>query len=76
MEAAGELRRISGADHIEEISSIVDFYQRKMGLPALLFDDVPGFPHGHRVLANILTSIRRIVVTFRLPPNASRRRSR
>ena len=42
-----------------------------MGNPALLFDEVPGFPKGHRVIANILTSVPRINVALGLPPQAS-----
>ena len=52
--AAGELKTIKGAEPKEEIGGIVDLYQRKMGNPAVMFDEVPGFPKGHRVLANIL----------------------
>ena len=50
MEAAGELQHVSGAERMEEIGGIVDIYQRKMGRQALLFDDVPGYPRGYRVL--------------------------
>ena len=64
MEAAGEIRHISGAGREEEIGGIVDFYQRKTGNPAVLFDDIPGYSRGHRVMANILTSIRRIHLTL------------
>src|SRR5437016_5545538 len=42
MDAAGEIRHISGADREEEIGGIVDVYQRKTGNPAALFDNVPG----------------------------------
>ena len=68
---AGELKVITGADVKEEIGGFVDIYQRKMGNPALLFDEVPGFPKGHRVIANILTSVPRINVALGLPPEAS-----
>src|SRR5258706_466073 len=64
MEAASEVRHVSGANREEEIGGIVDFHQRKIGNPAVLFDDIPGYPHGHRVLANILTSVRRINLTL------------
>jgi 4-hydroxy-3-polyprenylbenzoate decarboxylase len=53
IEAAGELKLIKGAEPKEEIGGFVDIYQRKMGNPALMFDEVPGFPKGHRVIANI-----------------------
>ena len=69
--AAGELKTIKGAEPKEEIGGFVDIYQRKMGNPAVMFDEVPGFPKGHRVLANILTSVPRINVALGLPPQAS-----
>ena len=46
MEAAGEVTRISGAEREREIGAIVDIYQRKIGNPAVLFDDIPGYPKG------------------------------
>src|SRR5258708_1271295 len=71
IEAAGELQVIKGANREEEIGGIVDFYQRQAGNQAVLFDDVPGYASGYRVLANILTSIRRINLTLGLPLEAS-----
>ena len=55
MEAAGEVMHISGAEREREIGGIVDIYQRKIGNPLVLFDDIPGYPKGHRILANLLT---------------------
>src|SRR5262245_40055549 len=71
IENAGELKIIKGAEPKEEIGGFVDIYQRKMGNPALLFDEVPGFPKGHRVIANILTSVPRINVALGLAAQAS-----
>jgi UbiD family decarboxylase len=71
IEAAGELKVITGAEPKEEIGGIVDLYQRKMGNPAVMFDEVPGFPKGSRVLANILTSIPRINLALGLPAASS-----
>src|SRR5262249_55999722 len=42
-----------------------------MGNRAVMFDEVPGFPKGHRVLANILTSVSRINIALGLPPQGS-----
>src|SRR6202047_3750598 len=70
IEAAGELQVIKGADREEEIGGIVDFYHRQTGNQAVLFDDVPGYASGYRVLANILTSVRRIKLTLGLPLDA------
>src|SRR5262245_59057255 len=71
LRAAGELQEISGAERETEIGGIVDLYMRKMGNRAVLFDDIPGYPHGHRILANILTSVRRINLTLGLPIDGS-----
>ncbi len=70
IEAAGELQHVTGADREEEIGGIVDFYQRSTGNPAVLFDDVPGYAKGHRVLANILTAVPRINLTLGMAADA------
>ena len=44
---------------------------RKMGNPAVMFDEVPGYPKGHRVIANILTSVPRINIALGLPPETT-----
>ena len=69
--AAGELKTIKGAEPKQEIGGILDIYQRRMGNPAVMFEDVPGFAKGHRVLANILTSVKRINIALGLPPQGS-----
>src|SRR5271170_7792149 len=70
LRAAGELQDIVGAEREREIGGIVDIFQRRIGNKAVLFDEVPGYPRGHRILANILTSIRRINITLGLDPDA------
>ena len=71
MEEAGELTTVRGAEREEEIGGIVDIYQRTRGAPAVLFDDIPGYPSGYRVVANILTSVPRINLTLGLPAHAT-----
>src|SRR5258708_3344027 len=71
MEAAGEVTHISGAEREREIGGIVDIFQRKIGNPLVLFDDIPGYPKGHRILANLLTSIRRINMTMGHPSDGT-----
>ncbi len=71
MQEAGELVTVTGADRDEEIGGIVDIYQRTMGAPAVMFTDIPGFPPRHRVVANILTSVRRINLTLGMPADTS-----
>jgi 4-hydroxy-3-polyprenylbenzoate decarboxylase len=71
MDAKGELTHVKGAEPEREIGGIVDIYMRKMGQNAVLFEDVPGYAPGYRVLANILTSVRRIALTIGLPETIS-----
>ena len=71
MEAAGEVKHVSGAERESEIGGIVDIYQRKTGNPLVLFDDIPGYPNGHRMLANLLTSTHRINMTLGLPADGT-----
>ena len=71
IKAAGELKIITGAEPKEEIGGIVDIYMRRMGNPAVMFDEIPGFPKGYRVIANILTSIPRVNLALGLPPQSS-----
>ena len=49
LRAAGEVEDIKGAEREREIGGIVDIYQRRIGNKAVLFDDIPGFPRGHRI---------------------------
>src|SRR5215469_3193633 len=71
IKAAGELKIITSAEPKEEIDGIVDIYMRGMGNPAVMFDEIPGFPRGYRVIANILTSIPRVNLALGLPPQTS-----
>ena len=71
LRAADELQDIDGAEREREIGGIVDIYQRRIRNKAVLFDDIPGYPRGHRILANILTSVRRINITLGLDADAT-----
>ena len=71
MDTHGELRTVYKADWDVELGVIVDQYQRRMNLPALLFDEIKGYPKGFRVLANTLTSTKRIALTLGLPAESS-----
>jgi len=68
IERIGELKRVGNADWNLEIGAIADLYQEKMGLPALLFDKIKGYPQGYRILVNSLTSMRRIALSLGLSP--------
>lgn len=71
LDEAGEIEHVAGAEREEEIGGIVDIYQRTPGSRAVLFDNVPGYPPAYRVIANILTSVRRINLTLGLPDGSS-----
>ncbi|MDR7421417.1 MAG: UbiD family decarboxylase [Armatimonadota bacterium] len=73
VDGLGEVRTVRGAHWDLELGTITDLFQRRMGLPALLFDDIAGYPSGYRVLTNTLTSDRRIALTLGLPPDAGAR---
>jgi 3-polyprenyl-4-hydroxybenzoate decarboxylase len=71
LERAGLLQHVSGAERMEEIGGIVDIYQRQTGRPTLLFDDIPGYPRGYRVAANIMMGVKQIALTFGMPVDSS-----
>ena len=70
VERFDDLKRVDGAHWDGEIGAIVDLYQRRMGLPALLFDRIPGYSEGYRILANSLTSVKRVALSFGLDPES------
>ena len=70
-EARGEVKRINGADWQTEIGALTNLYQRQPGLPALLFDEIPGFPKGFRVLSNSVAAMSRIAASLEMPPTST-----
>ena len=67
----GELTTIRGANRDLEIPGIWEIVSREGGGagPALLFDDIPGFPTGFRILFGQLESVRRLALTLSLNLN-------
>lgn len=67
----GELTTIRGADRELEIPAIWETVSREGGgiRPAMLFDEIPGFPTGFRILFGQLESVRRLALTLRLKLN-------
>ena len=59
-------------DWDEELSAVTYMAGKENGSPALLFENIKGYPEGFRVLSNILgSSLRRIALTLGLPMNLS-----
>jgi 4-hydroxy-3-polyprenylbenzoate decarboxylase len=56
VKAAGELQEISGAHWHLEIGALTELFAEQSPTPALLFDQIPDHPKGHRVLSNVLFS--------------------
>ncbi len=63
-----EFRRLRGARWEDEIGPITELAQHREDGPCVLFDEIPGFPRGYRVLANSLGSLRRAALTLHMEP--------
>src|SRR3954463_5277196 len=68
-DALGELQHVSGAHWNLEIGAISEINYRRKPSAALLFDDIPGYPRGYRVLTGSLSNARRMAYTLGLDPN-------
>src|SRR5258707_9025143 len=67
-EQQGELLRIKGADWDLEIGTLGEIVNHaRPEPPALLFEDVPGYPPGMRLLSGATNSSRRLAITLGLP---------
>ena len=61
-----ELQYLGGADWNKEIGTLVELNAKARG-PALLFDDICGYPRGFRILAGAMSSAKRLTLTLGLP---------
>jgi UbiD family decarboxylase len=68
-EAQGELLRIRGVDWNLEMGTLAEaVYQgAKENPPAILFEDIPGYPKGFRVLSGTTNSSKRLAITLGFP---------
>jgi len=68
-ERAGELLRVPGADWNLEMGALAEavYHGAKQNPPAILFDEIPGYPQGHRVLSGATNSMRRLAITMGFP---------
>jgi UbiD family decarboxylase len=71
VEDIGELRTVQGATSEEDIGAITEMAEHHDGSPAMLFDAIPGFEPGWRVLSNAMGTARRQAVTLGLDPAAT-----
>lgn len=66
VEELGELKVVRKADWDVEIGVITEIVMNNHG-PALLFDEIAGYPAGYRIVANALGGPRRLAMTLGLP---------
>jgi len=66
VEAMGELCRINGADWKDEVSAIADISSHPV-----LFDRIPGYPEGYRILTNPSKSLRAWLLTVSMSTKAT-----
>src|SRR3989337_2178048 len=68
----GELRRVDGATCEEDIGMATEVLTHTEDAPVAMFDNIPGYRPGHRVLVNNYGTMRRIALTLGLPLNANK----
>ena len=56
LEEINEIRTVQGADWDLEIGTIAEIDYGCRG-PALLFDAIPGYPNGYRILTNAMDTL-------------------
>ena len=71
VEELGELRVARNAHWDLEIGGITELAQHRINGPAVLFDDIPDYPSGYRVLSNSMGSASRTGLVLGLPTGLS-----
>ncbi|MDP2726156.1 MAG: UbiD family decarboxylase [Dehalococcoidia bacterium] len=66
-EGIGEIAVARGAHWNLEIGAITELARRQKNRPAILFDEIPDYPPGYRILVNALGSNDRMALTWGLP---------
>ena len=69
----GELKEVRGADWNLELGAISELNVKKDAPPALLFDEIKGYPKGYRVLTCSTSSPARLSTILRLGVERSHR---
>jgi len=68
----GDLRIVEGADTKTDIGMATELVNHHTDAPTLLFDSIPGYKKGFRVIVNQFGTPARIALTFGLPTDLSK----
>jgi 4-hydroxy-3-polyprenylbenzoate decarboxylase len=71
MDRMGELKVVEGADWNLEIGCVTALYWGKRDAPALLFDNIKGYPPGYRVVTGSTSTPSRVQHILGLPSDSS-----
>jgi UbiD family decarboxylase len=64
---------VAGATWQEDIGHVTEMLHHTDDAPVVVFDEVPGYPAGYRILANAMATRRRLALTLGLPLDIDRR---
>lgn len=67
VDSVGELKTVNGADTKSEIGAITEITAWSDEHPAILFDEIPGYPKGWRVLSHSFDSYKRMQLLYGFP---------
>src|SRR5712691_9211811 len=67
LQAMGDLRVVEGADTKTDIGMATELLQHHPDAPAVIFDSIPGYQKGFRVVVNMYGTPSRLALTFGLP---------
>lgn len=67
VEEIGELRVVRGGTWQDDIGAVTELLDAAEGSPAVLFDEIPGYASGYRVIVNCNGTPRRQAVTLGIP---------
>src|SRR5437016_3709359 len=68
VEKLGALRRVAGADLHHELGGITEVAAGMPECPALLFDDIKGYPSGYRIFTNATMTAQRAALALGIDP--------
>src|ERR1044071_1022930 len=68
VDTIGELKKVRGANSEEDIGAITEMLDHAEESPCVLFDEIPNYKPGNRVLVNSMGSCKRQAITLGLDP--------